>query len=94
MLLQGVKLGTSRVPLHKVHLKCGIVTGTVVVGVRLSLPVQVVSLILGNDLAGGQVAYISHVPQISVSPTVAAEQTPTKVYRVKSFNSLVTAESQ
>ena len=52
VLLQGAELGTFRVPLHKVHLKCGLVTGAVVVGVRPSLPVQGVSLILGNDLAG------------------------------------------
>ena len=87
MLLQGAELGTFRVPLHKVHLKCGLVTGAVVVGVRPSLPVQGVSLILGNDLAGGQVACISNVPQNSVPPTVAAEQVPMKVYRVSNSNS-------
>ena len=31
-LLQGVELGTFRVPLHIVHLKCGLVTGPVVSG--------------------------------------------------------------
>ena len=82
VLLQGAELGTFRVPLLKVHLKCGLVTGAVLVGVRPSLPVQGVSLILGNDLAGGQVACVSNVPQYSVSPTVAAEQAPMKVYRV------------
>ena len=83
VLLQGAELGTFRVPLHKVHLKCGLVTAAVVVGVRPSLPVQGVSLILGNDLAGGQVACISNVLQNSVSPTVAAEQ----VFRVINSNS-------
>ena len=68
VLLQGAELGTFRVPLHKVHLKCGLVTG----GVRPFLPVQSVSFILGNDLAGGKVAYVSNVPQDSVSPAVAA----------------------
>ena len=87
VLLQGAELGTYHVPLHKVHLKCGLVTGAVVVGVRPSLPVQGVSLILGNNLAGGQVAFISNVPQDSVSPTVAAEQVPMKVYRVSNSNS-------
>ena len=86
-VLQGAELGTFCVPLRKVHLKCGLVTGAVVVGVRPSLPVQGVNLILGSDLAGRQVACVSNVPQDSVSPTVAAEQAPMKVYRVSSSNS-------
>jgi len=43
------------VPLHRVHLKCNLVEGRVTVGIRHSLPVRSVSLILGNDLAGQQV---------------------------------------
>ena len=43
------------VPLHNVHLKCNLVDGPVIVGVRLSLSVKGVSLILGNDIAGQQV---------------------------------------
>ena len=77
-----MELETFHVPLHKVHLKCGLVTGPVVVGVRPSLPVQGVSLVLGNDLAGGQVACVSNVPQDLGPSNVAAEQAPTKVYRV------------
>ena len=53
--LQGVELGHVSVPLHNVHLTCGLVTGPVNVGVRHSLPVPGVSLILGNDLAGQRV---------------------------------------
>ena len=94
VLLQGAELGTFHVPLHKVSLKCGLVTGAVVVGVRPSLPVQGVSLILGNDLAGGQVACVSNVPQDSVSPTVAAEQAPTKVYRVSNSQQDVSREQE
>ena len=47
--LQGVELGHVSVPLHMVNLKCNLVTGPVTAGVRPSLPVQGVSLILGND---------------------------------------------
>ena len=53
--LQGVELGHVSVPLHSVHLKCNLVDGPVIVGVRPSLPVRGVSLILGNDLAGQRV---------------------------------------
>ena len=47
--LQGVELavGHVSVPLHSAHLECDLVTGPVIVGVRPSLPVQGVSLILG-----------------------------------------------
>ena len=43
------------VPLHKVNLVSDLVTGSVVVGTRLTLPIKGVSLLLGNDLAGGKV---------------------------------------
>ena len=55
VILQGVELGHLSVPLHGIHLECDLVTGPVIVGVRPSLPVQGVSLILGNDLAGKRV---------------------------------------
>lgn len=46
-------MGYVEVPLHKVHLTSDLVIGEVVVGVRPSLPVPGVEVILGNDLAGG-----------------------------------------
>ena len=50
VLLQGVKINILNVPLHKVFLKCNLITIPVVVGVRPSLPVRKVGFILGNDL--------------------------------------------
>ena len=55
VLLQGVELCVIDVPLHKIYLKSDLITGPVIVGVRSTLPVQGVSLLLGNDLAGGKV---------------------------------------
>ena len=55
VLLQGVELGTISVPLHKVFLRCSLKTGPVVIGVRSSLPVRGITVLLGNDLAGGRV---------------------------------------
>ena len=55
ILLRGIELGTVRVPLHQVELSSEIASGSVVVGVRPSLPVQGIDLILGNDIAGGKV---------------------------------------
>ena len=51
-MLQGVELGVVSVPLHVVNLKS---SGPVMVGIKPSLPIQGVSLILGNDLAGERV---------------------------------------
>ena len=55
MLLQGVELGTMSIPLHRIILKYSVVNGPVIVGVRPSLPVQGITVILGSDLAGGRV---------------------------------------
>jgi hypothetical protein len=55
VLVQGVELGFVDVPLHVVNLKSDIVTGRVTIGVRPCLPVEGISLILGNDLAKGKV---------------------------------------
>ncbi|KAL5007639.1 hypothetical protein ScPMuIL_016445, partial [Solemya velum] len=55
VLLQGVELGFVNVLLHCVYLKSDMVTGPVTIGVRPELPIEGVSLILGNDLAGEKV---------------------------------------
>ena len=55
VLIQGVELGIVSVPLHSIHLKSDLVSGEVVVGLRPTLPIEGVSLILGNDLAGEKV---------------------------------------
>ena len=55
VLLQGIELGTVQVTLHKIELSSHIVSGSVVVGLRPSLPVKGIFLILGNDIAGGKV---------------------------------------
>ena len=55
VLIQGVECGLVTVPLHQVNLKSDLVSGTVTVGARPSLPKEGVHLILGNDLAGDKV---------------------------------------
>ena len=55
VLIQGVELGVIKVPLHFVELKSDFVCGSVTVGVRPTLPIEGVSLLLGNDLAGDKV---------------------------------------
>ena len=61
VLIQGVEIGVLCVPLHKVSLESDLISGPVVVGVRPTLPIQGVSLIPGNDLAGGKV-----IPDVQV----------------------------
>jgi len=41
--------------LHKVYLNSSLVSGIVTVGIRPTLPIQGIALLLGNDLAGGKV---------------------------------------
>lgn len=55
VLVRGIEMGFMEVPLHRIHLNSKLVSGDVVVGVRSVLPVPGVTVILGNDLAGGNV---------------------------------------
>ena len=55
VLIQGIGMDIISVPLHKINMKSDLVSDSVVVGVRPELPVKGVSMLLGNDLAGGKV---------------------------------------
>ena len=55
VLIQGVELGFVKVPLHIVNLKSDFVCKSLIVGVRPTLPIEGVSMLLGNDLAGDKV---------------------------------------
>ena len=57
VLVKGVELegGAVRVPLHSIELSCDLASGPVVVGVLPTLPVEGVTLLLGNDIAGEKV---------------------------------------
>ena len=55
VLISGVEIGVLEVPLHEVNIKTSLINGNIVIGMRPSLPVEGISLILGNDLAGEKV---------------------------------------
>ena len=55
VLISGVEMGVIEVPLHEVNIKSSLINGNIVIGMRPSLPVEGISLILGNDLAGEKV---------------------------------------
>ena len=77
VLLQGVELGTMKVPLHRVFLRCNLLSGPVIIGVRPSLPVRGTTVLLGNDLAGGRVVenpQVSEVPQMSCNDEGTGKQ--------------------
>ena len=48
-------MGVLEVPLHEVNIKSSLINGNIVRGMRHSLPVEGIYLILGNDLAGEKV---------------------------------------
>ena len=52
VLISGVEMGILEVPLHEVNIKSSLIN---VIGMRPPLPVEGISLILGNDLAGERV---------------------------------------
>ena len=55
VLISGVEMGVLQVPHHEVNIKSSLINGNIVIGMRPSLPVEGISLILGNDLAGEKV---------------------------------------
>ena len=55
VLISGVEMGVLEVPLHEVNIKSSLINGNIVIGIRPSLPVEWISLILGNDLAAEKV---------------------------------------
>ncbi|KAK3893335.1 hypothetical protein Pcinc_002889 [Petrolisthes cinctipes] len=75
VVLQGVG-GFITVPLTFVQLDCDLVSGKVRVGLVDELPVSGVELLLGNDLAGGQVSplpVLSNVP-VNIGDTEKLER--------------------
>ena len=71
VLLQGVEMGVLSVPLHSIGLHSDLVSGTVAVGLRPILPVNDISMILGNDLAGDKVLAD---PRVADVPCMATER--------------------
>ncbi len=61
VLVKGIDLTVIKVPLHNVFLQSSICSGFVKLAVCAELPVEGVSLILGNDLAGKRVFCLPEV---------------------------------
>ena len=79
VLIQGVECGLVTVSLHQVNLKSDLVSGTVTVGARPSLPIDCVHLILGNDLAGDKVVVnpvMTEKPEVTFTIDPIEEEIP------------------
>ena len=79
VLISGVEMGVLEVPLHEVNIKSNLINGNIVIGMRPSLPVEGISLILGNDLAGEKVMVDPRVvekPRDDVKTERLAEKFP------------------
>ena len=77
--IQGIELGVMSVPLHVVYLSSELITGTVTIGTRPTLPNKGISLILGNDLAGNKV-----IPELQLisdpEPTQESNASETDIF--------------
>jgi len=79
VLIVGVGGESMNIPLHKAYIESDLVQGEVIVGVTDSLPVNGVSMILGNDLAGSRVQtepVVSQHPTESTSTQILEDQFP------------------
>ncbi|XP_072046476.1 uncharacterized protein [Amphiura filiformis] len=54
-LIRGVGMEVLSVPLHRINLTSTLVSGPITIGVRQEWPVEGISMLLGNDLAGEKV---------------------------------------
>ena len=68
VLVRGFEMGYTYVPMHAIMLQSGLVKGRVIVGVCQNLPVEGVSFILGNYLAGGKVLVNPEVISVPLVP--------------------------
>ncbi len=65
VIVKGFGGGFLSMPLHNIHLQSDLVSGNVVVALCSHIPIDEVSFILGNDLAGGRVQV---VPEVTSTP--------------------------
>ncbi|XP_073721213.1 uncharacterized protein [Misgurnus anguillicaudatus] len=65
VLVKGFGADYLSMPLHNIHLQSDLITGDVVVALCSQIPIDGVSFILGNDLAGGKVL---PAPEVTVTP--------------------------
>ena len=70
-------MGVLEVPLHEVNIKSNLINGNIVIGMRPSLPVEGISLILGNDLVGEKVMVD---PRVVEKPKQRGWQKSSQVY--------------
>lgn len=64
--MRGMRMTIIPVPVHRLKLTCGLVSGEVKIGVHPALPVEGVDVILGNDLAGTNV-WADRVPPLVIT---------------------------
>lgn len=75
--IRGIELIPLSVPLHKVTLVSDLVQGEFAMGVRPSLPMEGVDIILGNDLAGVRV-WKDVLPPLVVTSSPHCSEKPDK----------------
>lgn len=73
VLAQGIEMGLLKIPLHNICLNTDTVSGNVQVSVCAQRPIKV-SMILGNDLAGGKVSPLCEISQVPAVKYSHAEQ--------------------
>ena len=69
-VIRGVEMGFISAPLHTVYVKSALVTGYFKVAVRDELPIDGISFVMGNDIAGGKVYPVIEVVEKPVVETV------------------------
>lgn len=74
VLICGIGLNSFSVPIHKIHLSSALVDGVVNVGVRPTLPIDGVDVLLCNNLAGDRVWPEPVPPVVKTCPVPNTQQ--------------------
>uniref|UniRef100_A0A3Q3MQZ4 Gypsy retrotransposon integrase-like protein 1 n=1 Tax=Mastacembelus armatus TaxID=205130 RepID=A0A3Q3MQZ4_9TELE len=72
-ILRGIEMGYTPKPVHMIHITSKLVTGFFPVAVSDELPIEGVTLLLGNDIAAGKVLPSLEVVQVPIPPDSGSE---------------------
>ena len=91
LLIRGIGLNTISVPLHTVSLECELVEGDVELGVRPALPIDGISVVLGNQLAGRRIWSETSSPLVVTEEPLSTDESAEKYPKV--FSACVVTRS-
>ena len=93
-IIRGVEMGYISAPLHKLYVRSDLMSGYFKVAVRDELPIDGISFVMGNDIAGGKVYPVMQVLEQPRLGGVESEHDPLSVQYPDAFPACVVTRAQ